>query len=88
MFWRKQKNTDSIIDYIALLGILAGTFFSIRMFGLARMSVMAATIPLSIGYIAWGILHHKKHGHIDRKILLEYVGLALLVNIVIFTLVI
>ena len=76
-----------IVDYAALIAILGVTFLSIRFMGLAQESVLAATIPLSIGYVAWGVLHHKKRGHIDRKILLEYVGLAVLVNAIIFALV-
>lgn len=78
--------TNLIGDYVALIGVLAISFVMIRFFGLNQDSVIVATVPLSIGYVVWGVLHHKKHGHIDRKILMEYVGLAVLVNIIVVAL--
>ena len=43
---------------------------------------------MSATYVLWGVTHHKKDGHIDKKIVLEYVGLSLLVITLITTLII
>ena len=85
----KEKNdTSAILDYAILLGGLAITGMLIKALRLSQISIFVATIPLSLAYVLWGVLHHKRHGHLDKKIFFEYAGLALLINIIIFTLVV
>ncbi len=85
MFKKSQDN--HILDYAILIGILAATTISVKIFNLHNSSLKLTSIFLSLAYVIWGIVHHKKAGHIDKKIVLEYSGLAILVNIIIFSLV-
>lgn len=83
-----NQNRHMIVDYATLIAILGATFLLIRISGMSRESIIVATLPVSIGYIIWGVVHHKKHGHLDRKIMLEYFGLAALVNAIIVILIV
>ena len=85
--WNKKNDSDVIIDYAILLFLFAVSGLLIRGLRLQQSLLLFATIPLSLGYVIWGVLHHKKHGHIDKKIILEYLGLALLVNVIVGVLV-
>lgn len=83
----RNQDHETLLDYAGLLSLLLIGLFLVRLFDLHRNSILVASIPLSLGYVLWGVLHHKKHGHIDRKILFEYLGLAILVNAIILVLV-
>lgn len=37
-----------------------------------------AAIILGISYVVWGVFHHWRRGDLHPKIVLEYVGLAIL----------
>lgn len=37
-----------------------------------------AAIILGAGYVLWGVLHHWRRGDLHPKIVLEYLGLAIL----------
>lgn len=83
-----EKKPSPLVDYATLIMILAGTFLLIRMSGMSQDTIIAATLPVSVGYVIWGVVHHKKHGHIDWKIMWEYLGLAILVNAIIVILIV
>ncbi len=83
--FRSQPN--HYIDYFILLTTLAFSAIAVRTFHFTKSTLALITLAVSLAYVFWGIFHHKKAGHIDQKIVLEYFGLALLVNIIIATLV-
>lgn len=87
IFKKKTNQSELLVDYGFLLFGFAVTGLLIRALQLSQEYILFATVPLSIGYILWGILHHKRHGHIDKKIALEYISMALLVNVVVAVLV-
>lgn len=83
MFTKKNNQADLVFDYVILLVGLVVTGLLVRAFHLSQEYILFATIPLSIGYVLWGVVHHKRHGHIDQKIFLEYLSMAVLVNAII-----
>lgn len=85
-FW--QKKPQHTFDYLILIAILATTALIVRIFSLTDIALAILTFVLSLGYIAWGVAHHHKSGHIDRKIFFEYFGLAILVNVLVLILII
>ena len=74
-------------DYLILLVLIAITILTVRLFNFDQVVMLILIFSISLVYVFWGIIHHKKAGHIDKKIVLEYVSLALLVNIIIATLI-
>lgn len=87
MWFFKQSDQDHTIDYIVLLSMLTIAGLAVKFLELHSSGLMLTSVLLSVGYVAWGVLHHKKAGHIDKKIVLEYLGLALLVNVLIYSLI-
>jgi len=83
-----SKTKSHSFDYFVLALILAVAFLAVKFLSFTKPALVIATFALSVCYVLWGIYHHKKAGHIDKKIMLEYTGIALLGNIIIFTLII
>ena len=88
MLFFKRQPTPHTLDYLVLLLILVATAITVRIFSLTKSTLVIITIILSIGYVSWGVTHHQKSGHLDKKIVFEYLGLATLINILILILVI
>lgn len=84
-FWQKPKQ-DHVSDYLLLLLLLAFSLMVSRLYYLGNLGILMLTIGLSVAYVVWGIMHHKKSGYIDKKIVLEYVSLAILVVVIVATL--
>lgn len=87
LFKKKPDTSELIFDYAILLGGLIVSGLLIRALNLSQQYILLATIPLSLGYVGWGMIHHRRHCHIDRKIVMEYLGLSLLINLIIAILV-
>jgi hypothetical protein len=85
MIFRHKK--DHSLDYLILLLVLATGALVINFFDLTKTNLLFTSLLVSAAYVFWGVTHHKKAGHIDKKIVLEYCGLALLVNVIIFSLI-
>lgn len=37
-----------------------------------------AAILLGVSYVVWGVLHHARRGDLHMKVVLEYLGIAIL----------
>ena len=48
---------------------------------------MAVAIALGLAYVSWGIIHHAIHGDIYIQIILEYIAVATLGVIAVFSLI-
>lgn len=79
-----KKTHDHTIDYIILLVSLLTAVISVKLFHLSDKSLSMVISFISIIYVVWGVFHHKKAGHIDQKIMLEYTSIAVLVNILVW----
>jgi xanthine/uracil permease len=73
-----KSQPDHLPDYILLAGLLIVTVVLLKTFSFYKLAVVLISIGLAAGYAVWGILHHKKAGHLDNKIAFEYIGLAVL----------
>ncbi len=83
MFTRSHRHT---LDYLILAVLLTSATLSIWLFRFTPFSAKLNAVFLAVAYFTWGVVHHKKAGHIDRKIVLEYLGLSLLSLAIIFSL--
>ena len=62
-----------VLHFIVLLLILSagtGMFFAAQ--GNTGLQLMIGVVT-SMGYIAWGIIHHVMQGDLHRKVVIEYV---------------
>lgn len=72
--------------YLVLLVILnlgIGLFYFFRFNPIYQVMIVLAT---SLTYVLWGIIHHWLEGDLHLKIVLEYFLLALLADLLIFSL--
>jgi len=81
-----QHRLEHLIDYIVISTIIAVFMFSVVFFRFSHLTVKLVSTFSAAGYVIWGVVHHKKAGHIDQKILLEYLGIAALGLVIIFSL--
>ena len=87
MFLFHRKKQSHTADYVALSITLLLCTIAIWHFRFSSITIQFISVFISGFYVFWGVTHHKKHGHIDKKIFLEYFGLALLSLVIIFSLV-
>lgn len=77
---------NDYLDYLALIAILSASLFGFIYFGSDRQLQM---IMIGLGvffYVLWGVVHHLVRHDFHLKILVEYVVIALLALVLIFSL--
>ncbi len=68
-----------ILAYILLIGFLAIYVYSFVHFWPDRFLLRGVVVMMIVTYFLWGVLVHKKSGHINTEIVKEY-GLIALVG--------
>lgn len=74
--------------YILLFGILLAGFAGLILFSYDRNFQIVVAISTAIAYVAWGVVHHFLHRDLHIETFVEYVAIALLGLIIIFSLII
>jgi hypothetical protein len=88
MRWPWQKpETNHLADYLVLTTLLITSVLLLKIFSFYKTGVLILTVALVVSYVIWGVAHHTKAGHLDRKIMWEYLGLGTLVIILVYTLI-
>lgn len=72
--------------YFALFGILAAGVVAFGLFSYDRVFQMAISVALAASYVAWGIAHHLIHRDLHFSVIVEYIVVASLGLVVIFSL--
>ncbi len=67
------------IYYVLELLILTGGFYGIFILSGDFHRQVAALLVLLCFYAVWGILHHKMHHTLKKKIVIEYILISLIV---------
>ena len=75
----------SLVHYLSLVIILAVSFTGLLIFRYHPLRSFAI-IFTAAAYFVWGIFHHLALGTLHRKVVLEYLSLAILGAIIIATL--
>lgn len=86
--FKKRDQPKHHWDYLVLIGFLSFAGVVVTVLNLSKLSLGFFTLVVTSVYVVWGITHHNKSGHVDEKIVLEYLGFALLVCVLVFTLVV
>lgn len=82
-----RKQWPAFNHYAALASIL-GAGFSLFLYNRYNKEAQASVILVTaLGYIIWGIVHHKLIHYLTREIILEYVLVAALGSLVLLSLV-
>ncbi len=73
--------------YLTLFGILFAGVLAFLIFSYDRIFQIGVLVAMSAGYVAWGIVHHAIHKNLHLSVVIEYLVVALLGLIVVFSLI-
>lgn len=79
--------TRHLSHYMALFGILLAGFAGLILFSYDKNFQIAVAAALSASYVAWGVTHHYLHRDLHIETFLEYLAVAILGFVIIFSLV-
>ena len=74
--------------YMALFGLLLAGFAGFTIFSYDKSFQMAVAIATAIAYVLWGVVHHYLHKDLHIETVVEYIAVAALGLVILFTLVI
>jgi hypothetical protein len=78
-----KKISNYYLILLVILNFGALMFYLLRFSPLYQMWVMMLT---SLAYIFWGLIHHYLEEDLHIKVVLEYILIAMLVNLIVLTL--
>lgn len=74
--------------YMALFGLLLAGFVGFTIFSYDKSFQTAVAIATAVGYVLWGVVHHALHKDLHIETFVEYIAVASLGLIILFSLVI
>jgi hypothetical protein len=78
--------TKHLSHYMALFGILLAGFAGLILFSYDKNFQVAVALALSLSYVAWGVTHHYLHKDLHIETFIEYLVVAVLGFVLIFSL--
>jgi EamA domain-containing membrane protein RarD len=83
-----MKNfTSHLPHYMGLLGLFAAGVVAFLLFSYDRLFQISVIVAVAIGYVVWGIIHHKIHRDFHPSVVIEYMAVAILGLVIVFALV-
>jgi len=73
--------------YLALLGIFAAGLVAFIFFSYDPAFKMAIIISVGVSYVVWGIVHHYLNKDLYLEVVLEYIAVAILGLVIVFSLI-
>jgi hypothetical protein len=73
--------------YLPLLGLFAFGVLAFVIASYDRVFQMGVAIALAVAYVAWGIVHHYIHRDLYLSVVIEYIVVACLGLVIVFSLV-
>lgn len=74
--------------YFALVGVLVVWFLGILIFSSDRGFQIAVSIATACAYVTWGIVHHWLHRDLHLSVVIEYIVVATLGLVIVYSLII
>ena len=78
--------THHLKHYLPLLGIIATCLIGFVVFSYDKAFQMAIFIACSLSYVAWGFIHHHIHRDLEISVVIEYLTIAILGIVIVFSL--
>jgi hypothetical protein len=73
--------------YMLLFGILLAGFAGLILFSYDKNFQAAVAIAIASAYVFWGVVHHYLHKDLHLEVFVEYVVIAILGLVIIFSLI-
>lgn len=74
--------------YLTLFGILFAGFIGFTLFSYDKGFQIAVAVATASSYVIWGVMHHFLHKDLHLETFFEYVAVAVLGLVILFSLVI
>jgi hypothetical protein len=75
------------IHYLSLFAILIAGLIGFYLFSYDRLFQAAVGVAISVSYVAWGIVHHSIHDDLEPSVIVEYILVASLGLVIVFSLI-
>ena len=72
--------------YLPLLGIFALAVVAFLISSYDRFFLMGVSIAVAASYVAWGVVHHSIHRDLHLSVVVEYIVVAALGLVIVFSL--
>lgn len=83
-----KRLSENFHHYIPLLGILFAGLFGFFFFSYDKIFQIFIISAMGIAYVVWGLIHHYIHEELHLSIVIEYVSVALLGIIAVYSVII
>ncbi|MBN1169241.1 hypothetical protein JXA63_05115 [Candidatus Woesebacteria bacterium] len=80
-----KQSLKHIQHYLPLLGIFGAGLIGFYIFSYDRLFQFFIAIAVSLSYVTWGLVHHHIHQDFHLSILVEYLVIAILGLVVVFS---
>lgn len=77
--------SQQLNHYLPLLGIICATIVGFILFPTDKSFKEVIMIASAAAYVSWGIVHHMHHKDLTLMILVEYMAVALLGVVIVFS---
>ena len=81
-----KRITRDLPHYASLIGVLIAGAAGFILFSYDRAFQMAVAFGVAGAYVVWGIIHHLIHRDFDVSVFAEYLAIATLGLIIVFSL--
>ena len=82
-----QSLKKHLPHYISLVGIFIAGLVGFYFYSYDQLFQIGIVVAMSLAYISWGIIHHTIHEDICFSIILEYIAVAILGVVMVFSLI-
>lgn len=73
--------------YFALFGVLIVGALAFFLFSYDRLFQASVAVALAASYVSWGIVHHWLHRDLHLSVVIEYIAVAVLGLVMVFSLI-
>lgn len=80
-----KKTLRYVQHYLPLLGLIGAGVIGFYIFSYDRLFQFFIAIAVSVSYVTWGLVHHYLHEDFHLSIVIEYLIIAILGLVVIFS---
>lgn len=82
-----KQMTKLLPHYLPLLGIFVAAALAFSLFSYDKIFEVAIAVSVAVAYIAWGIIHHMINKDLYPEVVIEYLVIASLGLVVLFSLI-
>lgn len=82
-----KKIAKHLIHYLPLVGVLLAGILAFWFFSYNRAFQTVIAVAMAVFYVIWGVVHHAIHKDLHLSTVVEYIVIASLGLIIIFSLI-